>query len=78
MSSLVSRRQALLATSALVLAPAMGYAQDWPGARPIKAVIPFGAGSSTDIALECIRNGVPMSIGFISGKRICSEIRDAV
>lgn len=54
MSSLLSRRQALLATTAVVFAPGIAHAQEWPAARPIKAVIPFGAGSSTDIIARVV------------------------
>lgn len=54
MSTIISRRQALLATTAMILSPAAGYAQAWPAERPIKAVIPFGAGSSTDIIARVV------------------------
>ena len=32
----------------------IAHAQEWPAARPIKAVIPFGAGSSTDIIARVV------------------------
>ena len=54
MSSLISRRQALLATTAMMAAPGVAWAQEWPAARPIKAVIPFAAGSSTDIIARVV------------------------
>lgn len=63
MSSLISRRQALLATSALILNPVAGHAQDWPTARPIKAVIPFGAGSSTDIIARVVLDELGKQLG---------------
>ncbi len=63
MSTLVSRRQALLATTAMVLSPAAGYAQAWPAERPIKAVIPFGAGSSTDIIARVVLDELGKQLG---------------
>lgn len=63
MSSLISRRQALLATAAVILNPAVGYAQAWPAERPIKAIIPFGAGSSTDIIARVVLDEVSKQLG---------------
>lgn len=63
MSSQISRRQALLATTAIVLAPGIGHAQDWPAARPIKAIIPFGAGSSTDIIARVVLDELSKQLG---------------
>ncbi|MBX9590477.1 MAG: tripartite tricarboxylate transporter substrate binding protein [Hyphomonadaceae bacterium] len=63
MSSLMSRRQALLAATALVLNPAVARAQDWPAARPIKAIIPFGAGSSTDIIARVVLDELGKQLG---------------
>ena len=63
MSSLISRRLALLATTALLLAPGVVHAQDWPAARPIKAIIPFAAGSSTDIIARVVLEEVSKGLG---------------
>jgi tripartite-type tricarboxylate transporter receptor subunit TctC len=63
MSSRISRRQALLATTAMVLAPGATLAQDWPAARPIRAIIPFGAGSSTDIIARVVLDEVSKQLG---------------
>jgi tripartite-type tricarboxylate transporter receptor subunit TctC len=63
MSSHVSRRQALLATTAMVLAPGAALAQDWPAARPIRAIIPFGAGSSTDIIARVVLDELSKQLG---------------
>ena len=63
MLSHISRRQALLATTAIVLAPGAALAQDWPGARPIKAIIPFGAGSSTDIIARVVLDELGKQLG---------------
>jgi tripartite-type tricarboxylate transporter receptor subunit TctC len=61
--SLISRRQVLVATSAMVLMPAAGRAQDWPTARPIRTIIPFGPGSSTDIIARIVLDEVSKQIG---------------
>lgn len=71
MSSLISRRQALLATAAVMFSPAAGHAQAWPAERPIKAVIPFGAGSSTDIIARVVLD----ELGKLLGQTIVVENR---
>jgi tripartite-type tricarboxylate transporter receptor subunit TctC len=63
MSRLMSRRQALLAATALVLGPATAYAQDWPSARPIRAIVPFAAGSSTDIIARVVLDELSKQLG---------------
>ena len=46
-----SRMLALTATLTLLVVPALtARAQDWPGKQPIKMIVPFGAGSATDVA----------------------------
>ena len=61
---LTSRRQMLLLTaSAVVLAPHAAYAQAWPTQRPIKAVVPFAAGSSTDIIARAVLDQVSRQLG---------------
>ncbi|HEY0566904.1 MAG TPA: tripartite tricarboxylate transporter substrate binding protein [Xanthobacteraceae bacterium] len=59
----VSRRQALLVTSAFALLPAVGHADDWPKARPLRAVVPFAAGSSTDILARTVLDEVAKLLG---------------
>lgn len=44
----ISRRAALLSAGSALALPAIGHAQAWP-ARPIRIVIPFGAGGSVDV-----------------------------
>jgi tripartite-type tricarboxylate transporter receptor subunit TctC len=52
-------------TSALVLltAPFEAAAQDWPGKQPIKIVVPFSAGSATDITARTVFDQVGRQIG---------------
>ena len=63
MSSLLSRRGALFVAAALVLSPAAALAQDWPKAKPIRAIVPFGAGSSTDIIARVVMEEVGKGLG---------------
>ena len=56
--TLISRRQALFATSAFALFPSIGHADDWPKARPVRAIVPFAAGSSTDILARTVLDEV--------------------
>jgi tripartite-type tricarboxylate transporter receptor subunit TctC len=60
----LSRRWAPIALSALMLIPGgAAVAQDWPKAKPIKAIVPFGAGSSTDIIARLVLDQVSKQIG---------------
>ncbi len=60
----LSRRLLLAAMlAAVTLTSAPAFAQDWPKARPIKAIVPFGAGSSTDIIARLIMDEVGKNIG---------------
>ncbi len=47
----------------LVLAPLSAKAQDWPGKEPIKIIVPFSAGSATDIIARTVFNQVGSQIG---------------
>jgi tripartite-type tricarboxylate transporter receptor subunit TctC len=49
------RRSALLGATALVAAPAVLRAQDYPS-KPIKIVVPFAAGSATDLTARGLGN----------------------
>ena len=47
----------------VVLCPVTAAAQDWPGRHPIKIVVPFSAGSTTDIAARVVFEQVGKQIG---------------
>jgi tripartite-type tricarboxylate transporter receptor subunit TctC len=51
-----------LAAIALIL-PFTAAAQDWPGKQPIKIVVPFSAGSATDITARTVFEQVGKQIG---------------
>jgi tripartite-type tricarboxylate transporter receptor subunit TctC len=57
----VIRRLALIAPF-LLLIPAAAAAQDWP-ARPIRVVIPFGAGSATDLVPRIVFDRLSPQLG---------------
>jgi tripartite-type tricarboxylate transporter receptor subunit TctC len=61
----ITRRLLLAAAlAAVTLTAAPAFAQDaWPKARPIKAVVPFGAGSSTDIIARLIMEETGKNLG---------------
>jgi tripartite-type tricarboxylate transporter receptor subunit TctC len=50
-------------TSLLVLAPVAAPAQEWPAKQPIKIIVPFTAGSATDIAGRIVFEQVGRQIG---------------
>ena len=62
-SMIFSRRSALAATLACLLLTTPSKAQDWPRARHITAIIPFAAGSSTDIIARAVLEEVARQIG---------------
>src|SRR6185436_3185543 len=47
----------------LVLSPATAFAQDWPTKQPIKVIVPFTAGSATDITARTVFDQVGKQIG---------------
>jgi tripartite-type tricarboxylate transporter receptor subunit TctC len=53
----------MIAASALMLAPGAALAQEWPKAKAIKAIVPFGGGSSTDIIARIVLDQVSKDIG---------------
>jgi tripartite-type tricarboxylate transporter receptor subunit TctC len=46
-----------------ILAPLGAQAQDWPGKEPIKIIVPFSAGSATDIIARTVFTQVGNQIG---------------
>jgi len=62
---------ALVAVAALATAwPTAGFAEDWPS-RPVRFIVPFPAGGSTDIAARLISTYVSRNLGqqiFIENK----------
>ncbi len=48
---------------ALTLLPLAAQAQDWPQKQPIKVIVPFTAGSATDIAARTVADQVGRQIG---------------
>ena len=47
----------------LMLSPAAAIAQDWPTRQPIKVIVPFTAGSATDITARTVVDQVGRQIG---------------
>src|SRR5688572_27092523 len=59
----LSRRCAMVAAAAFMLAPGGALADDWPKDKPVKAIVPFAAGSSTDIIARLVLDQVSKQIG---------------
>src|SRR5437762_11839382 len=55
-------RQLWAAALALAILPSVASAQSWPS-RPIRAVIPFGAGSATDIVPRIVFEQLSTQLG---------------
>src|SRR5437868_4752117 len=53
----------LMALALLVLLPAAAIAQDWPHKQPIKIIVPFTAGSATDVAGRIVFEQVGRQLG---------------
>src|SRR5262245_6435347 len=58
----LSRRWALIAAAAFMFIPG-AVAEDWPKDKPVKAIVPFAAGSSTDIIARLVLDQVSKQIG---------------
>jgi tripartite-type tricarboxylate transporter receptor subunit TctC len=58
----ITRRWALIAASAIMLMPAAASAE-WPKDKPIKGIVPFGPGSSTDIIARLVLDEVGRQLG---------------
>jgi tripartite-type tricarboxylate transporter receptor subunit TctC len=52
-----------MVASILVLAAPAAHAQDWPSREPIKIIVPFSAGSATDIVARTVFDRVGSDIG---------------
>jgi tripartite-type tricarboxylate transporter receptor subunit TctC len=67
----MSRRLMVLGTL-LVMLPGSALAQAWPAKQPIKVVIPFSAGSATDVVPRAILEQVGKQIGqtFVVENRV--------
>jgi tripartite-type tricarboxylate transporter receptor subunit TctC len=57
------RSSILVGAFLIVLSPATGVAQDWPTRQPIKIVVPFTAGSATDITARTVFEQVGKQVG---------------
>jgi tripartite-type tricarboxylate transporter receptor subunit TctC len=57
------RHLARVLACALFFAPLAAKAQDWPAKQPIKIIVPFSAGSATDIIARTVFNQVGNQIG---------------
>lgn len=61
-----NRRRFLTLTAAALAAPALprlGQAQAWPSAKPIRAVVPFSAGSTVDIIGRIVLDPLSRQLG---------------
>jgi tripartite-type tricarboxylate transporter receptor subunit TctC len=60
----ISRRRGMMAALAFALMPATAaLAEEWPKEKPVKAIVPFAAGSSTDIIARIVLDQVSKDIG---------------
>lgn len=61
--SAITRRWAMLAAAGLMLMPAAARAQEWPKAKPLRVIVPFGVGSATDIIARVVMDEVGRQTG---------------
>ncbi|HKA71222.1 MAG TPA: tripartite tricarboxylate transporter substrate-binding protein [Xanthobacteraceae bacterium] len=59
----MTRRLRFALATLVVLVPAAAGAQTWPGKQPIRVIIPFTAGSATDIVARTVMEQVSSQIG---------------
>lgn len=57
------RQAGRLVACALVILPTAALSQEWPAKQPIKAVVPFSAGSATDVIARSVFDQVSKQIG---------------
>ena len=62
-SNTISRACALAAATAMLVVPGLALAQAWPTKQPIKAIIPFPPGSTTDAIGRIVMDEVSKQIG---------------
>lgn len=65
-------RRLMVLSALLAMVPASAYGQAWPAKQPIKVVIPFSAGSATDVVPRTILEQVGKQIGqtFVVENRV--------
>jgi len=56
-------RLRLVLASVLLLMPSLAECQEWPAKQPIKVVVPFSAGSATDVIARSVFDQVSKQIG---------------
>lgn len=62
MSKLLDRRIFVASTAALLAAPSVGRAQNWPSGS-IRLVVPFAPGGSTDLTARLVADGLSQRLG---------------
>jgi len=55
-------RRTLLATLALAVLPSLAQAQEWPGKQPIRIIVPFAAGGTSDILARTLGEKLQASL----------------
>lgn len=60
---MLTRRLAGALAFIALFVPLTAHAQDWPGKQPIKIIVPFSAGSATDIVARTVFDQVGSQIG---------------
>lgn len=58
----MNRRTLLAAAAALPLLPQAARAQAWPS-RPIRVIVPFGAGGVADLTMRTVAQHLPARLG---------------
>jgi tripartite-type tricarboxylate transporter receptor subunit TctC len=57
------RRLTCLAASALALAGSGAWAQEWPGAKPVRLIVPFATGGSADVFGRIVAQRLQEALG---------------